>query len=116
MGLITRDRSGFDLPASVPGPAFCRFFFFSSRRRHTRSLCDWSSDVCSSDLGVLALLAEGMQPPGQFRRPAIQAGVLAGARLGRAFGVDELLPQLLAALDQRRPGLVGVSGDRKSVV
>src|SRR5260221_8199983 len=28
------------------------FFFFSSRRRHTRSLCDWSSDVCSSDLGA----------------------------------------------------------------
>src|SRR5690349_24071249 len=27
------------------------FFFFSSRRRHTRSLRDWSSDVCSSDLG-----------------------------------------------------------------
>src|SRR5215471_2001535 len=26
-------------------------FFFSSRRRHTRSLRDWSSDVCSSDLG-----------------------------------------------------------------
>src|SRR5438132_8761043 len=25
-------------------------FFFSSRRRHTISLCDWSSDVCSSDL------------------------------------------------------------------
>src|SRR5260370_16392672 len=31
-------------------------FFFSSRRRHTRFKCDWSSDVCSSDLG-----AEGMQ-------------------------------------------------------
>src|SRR5438034_5880432 len=29
-------------------------FFFSSRRRHTRSLCDWSSDVCSSDLFQLA--------------------------------------------------------------
>src|SRR5438034_6479390 len=27
-------------------------FFFSSRRRHTRSLCDWSSDVCSSDLYI----------------------------------------------------------------
>src|SRR6266480_3717408 len=27
------------------------FFFFSSRRRHTRLTCDWSSDVCSSDLG-----------------------------------------------------------------
>src|SRR5438132_6307694 len=33
------------------------FFFFSSRRRHTRSLCDWSSDVCSSDLLVLAVLS-----------------------------------------------------------
>src|SRR5437588_1472327 len=30
-------------------------FFFSSRRRHTRSLCDWSSDVCSSDLARTAL-------------------------------------------------------------
>src|SRR5437867_4889159 len=28
------------------------FFFFSSRRRHTRSYGDWSSDVCSSDLGL----------------------------------------------------------------
>src|SRR5438270_14078557 len=28
---------------------FC-IFFFSSRRRHTRFDCDWSSDVCSSDL------------------------------------------------------------------
>src|SRR2546430_8825018 len=31
---------------------FC-FFFFSSRRRHTRFDCDWSSDVCSSDLVLL---------------------------------------------------------------
>src|SRR6476646_8083989 len=29
---------------------FQELFFFSSRRRHTRSLCDWSSEVCSSDL------------------------------------------------------------------
>src|SRR5947199_7084718 len=28
-------------------------FFFSSRRRHTRCLSDWSSDVCSSDLNKL---------------------------------------------------------------
>src|SRR2546430_10602324 len=32
-----------------PGGAIV-FFFFSSRRRHTRFDCDWSSDVCSSDL------------------------------------------------------------------
>src|SRR5699024_11307247 len=35
---------------SVPG-ARHGTFFFSSRRRHTRSKRDWSSDVCSSDLG-----------------------------------------------------------------
>src|SRR5438477_97296 len=29
---------------AIPG------FFFSGRRRHTRLTCDWSSDVCSSDL------------------------------------------------------------------
>src|SRR5437867_10067837 len=34
------------------------YFFFSSRRRHTRSYGDWSSDVCSSDLTV-ALLHRG---------------------------------------------------------
>src|SRR5438874_7127624 len=31
-------------------------FFFSSRRRHTRSLRDWSSDVCSSDLSKVTVL------------------------------------------------------------
>src|SRR6266542_5809672 len=36
------------------------FFFFSSRRRHTRCYRDWSSDVCSSDLIV------GVAPPGFF--------------------------------------------------
>src|ERR1035441_10921376 len=33
------------------------FFFFSSRRRHTRCLSDWSSDVCSSDLMLLTVMA-----------------------------------------------------------
>src|SRR2546422_10542284 len=33
----------------------CVFFFFSSRRRHTRCSRDWSSDVCSSDLLALAV-------------------------------------------------------------
>src|SRR2546426_7746312 len=41
---------------------FC-FFFFSSRRRHTRLQGDWSSDVCSSDLSkheLLLLLVGGV--------------------------------------------------------
>src|SRR5215204_7031808 len=36
--------------------------FFSSRRRHTRSLCDWSSDVCSSDLVVTVATRTPDQP------------------------------------------------------
>src|SRR5206468_7546197 len=34
-------------------------FFFSSRRRHTSSDRDWSSDVCSSDLTMVGAFAEG---------------------------------------------------------
>src|SRR5262245_49715405 len=41
-------------------PAVFSDFFFSSRRRHTRCLSDWSSDVCSSDLWPLA--AHAQQP------------------------------------------------------
>src|SRR2546422_11605289 len=44
------------------------FFFFSSRRRHTRCSRDWSSDVCSSDLGhyqanCKSLLRQRINPP-----------------------------------------------------
>src|SRR5262249_58862482 len=41
--------------SSAPGAVLCVFvFFFSSRRRHTRLVSDWSSDVCSSDLWLVA--------------------------------------------------------------
>src|SRR5206468_7641255 len=54
------------------------FFFFSSRRRHTRSDRDWSSDVCSSDL-----------PPGPPRAEVAElADALASGASGRkAIGV-----------------------------
>src|SRR6266568_5864 len=44
------------------------FFFFSSRRRHTRWNCDWSSDVCSSDLGFERLVewARGLDDERSF--------------------------------------------------
>src|SRR2546427_1372421 len=35
-------------------------FFFSSRRRHTRFDCDWSSDVCSSDLDAVEVGSEAL--------------------------------------------------------
>src|ERR1035438_10586701 len=49
---------------SVSNRAFL-FCFFSSRRRHTRCLSDWSSDVCSSDLEEIdhyRSVADGQQP------------------------------------------------------
>src|SRR5882757_10756805 len=42
---------------------FC-FFFFSSRRRHTRYWRDWSSDVCSSDLAAVPADAPLVIAPG----------------------------------------------------
>src|SRR2546427_1415883 len=73
------------------------FFFFSSRRRHTRFDCDWSSDVCSSDLGgqVVRILLQhlGEAHHGRPRAPAAaqQVGqrqrrlVERGQRLERAL-------------------------------
>src|SRR5207248_5424976 len=44
-------------------------FFFSSRRRHTRSYGDWSSDVCSSDLSAaLKTALEIVRPGGQITK------------------------------------------------
>src|SRR2546430_14633627 len=56
------------------------FFFFSSRRRHTRFDCDWSSDVCSSDLEHVQMRSYNPNydgHPGQIKRAA---KLLAGAR------------------------------------
>src|SRR5258706_14426552 len=51
-----------------------RVFFFSSRRRHTRLVSDWSSDVCSSDLSAHFLRCGGLadrtdRPIGRYPFP-----------------------------------------------
>src|SRR5260221_4123428 len=84
--------------------------FFSSRRRHTRSLCDWSSDVCSSDL----------TQTGKFPRPArTPVSALAGGACTSMveFGSSDLAGP--GGPCRGRPLLlVGAiePGDRKSVV
>src|SRR5689334_20658666 len=71
------------LAASNPVLRMLRDFFFSSRRRHTSWNCDWSSDVCSSDLearcggrGVLgvALDAHDLAAVARLERGAERAG------------------------------------------
>src|SRR5207248_4893500 len=46
---LTRHQYGWNFPCKQ----CLNYFFFSSRRRHTRSYGDWSSDVCSSDLSMI---------------------------------------------------------------
>src|SRR5690242_20817131 len=49
------------------------FFFFSSRRRHTRLTCDWSSDVCSSDLASTGLDYSVVYNPVEFIQASVDA-------------------------------------------
>src|SRR5256886_13671460 len=59
------------------------FFFFSSRRRHTRFDCDWSSDVCSSDL-VLAGAIQSVEElaPGRVKF-VMGTGYTSASTIGR---------------------------------
>src|SRR5471030_353178 len=61
---------------------FIMFFFFSSRRRHTRCLSDWSSDVCSSDLGCADQLSGDQRAPAEAK-PCPNAGQNIWQRAGQ---------------------------------
>src|SRR5204862_1082266 len=76
--------------------AFC-FFFFSSRRRHTRSLRDWSSDVCSSDL-----LAVAIPPAAEKLRRLLNLGQITQSHALSFFHLSA--PDLLLRSEERRVG------------
>src|SRR2546430_9922366 len=61
------------------------FFFFSSRRRHTRFDCDWSSDVCSSDLHTRRV-SQGLDTTGAGYEKVTSAAQ-------RAIALDPNLPE-----------------------
>src|SRR6266487_2943333 len=73
-------------------------FFFSSRRRHTRWTGDWSSDVCSSDLSVVA--ATGRTPMGLYAELA--ADGLSGFLYTTAISAVQLDEYLGLEPDDRR--------------
>src|SRR5690349_22402849 len=79
-------------------------FFFSSRRRHTRSLRDWSSDVCSSDL-----LLRTRKRPGSDLRAGAKAGAGRRAMINCDFTMSE-------SIDIRLESLIapGVASARKA--
>src|SRR5258706_7979160 len=85
------------------------FFFFSSRRRHTRLVSDWSSDVCSSDLAMSFANAHSYERMADPKVRAVKERV------------ELVADRKLMDPDAPRGGLVEVTlrngkTDRKSVV
>src|SRR5690349_22714081 len=98
---------------------FC-FFFFSSRRRHTRSLHDWSSDVCSSDL----FSTEAYSNPGLVIPSEILIGLLlsmgiriafAGLHMGGQFISYHLGFSAVQVIDPQTQNQIGRASCRERV-
>src|SRR5256886_3699481 len=94
----------------VSGSYISHLFFFSSRRRHTRFDCDWSSDVCSSDLGhtIPHDLSGHNSPEDTDESPSVG-------------GMATIIPTKVARYPRPTPSLVQLhrarsTEDRKSVV
>src|SRR5262249_59538026 len=89
-------------------------FFFSSRRRHTRLVSDWSSDVCSSDLDLAEALdaeEEGGEPGEYFlgtmlfiERQPKRLSALPFSRQSRLLEVVDGLQRLTTRSEERRVG------------
>src|SRR5256886_12776626 len=102
------------------------FFFFSSRRRHTIFDCDWSSDVCSSDLELLREPQGGLDvaPPvgiGDERHPSVehrQQGVQVPRRRRQRLHLRAaeigLAPLVLERVAEHAAQPFRHGGDRKS--
>src|SRR5258706_9407604 len=89
------------------------FFFFSSRRRHTRLVSDWSSDVCSSDLTVKSVTEKPqlVALAGTMTRPAVLTGVHTAFTDGDLVGAlhSGAACDKLARSEERRVGKEGRS-------
>src|SRR2546426_12045466 len=84
------------------------FFFFSSRRRHTRLQGDWSSDVCSSDLNEL-VETSGVSASAKGGRIAVACGSRALPQVLRAR--NALSAATRKARRDRKSGVEGKRGD-----
>src|SRR2546430_6925291 len=85
VGAVTSKSLLVDHTGTGLGGRLIYSFFFSSRRRHTRFDCDWSSDVCSSDLA--RALAHLLEPVGVFEQAIDRYGQVV-RELGRVLGLE----------------------------
>src|SRR5262245_62491340 len=87
------------------------FFVFSSRRRHTRCLSDWSSDVCSSDLADrLPLVFRDSPPPPGWAYAILDASAKRVAGNAPPIGPPDLIDRLC---ETETPGLHQRSEERR---
>src|SRR2546430_13632886 len=86
------------------------FFFFSSRRRHTRFDCDWSSDVCSSDLcqlgGAMHFSCPGCRRSSSSSAPRCPRNLLQGKKLPHSAAPETtpIMPAPSRRSEERRVG------------
>src|SRR5256885_8379441 len=106
LAILEKIQSFFDKKKEYSFTLVDLFFFFSSRRRHTRLQGDWSSDVCSSDLTVFGLNALSWRAV----EPAVVYSI---ARQESAFNPKTVSSAKALGLMQVTPE---AGRDRKSVV
>src|SRR2546430_5838780 len=93
-------------------------FFFSSRRRHTSFDCDWSSDVCSSDLGNGghgagdATAARAVSPDGPVRSRCVRSEIRAALPQARRRAGGVVGGAARSRGEAARPAGVAAVGDR----
>src|SRR3989475_1628938 len=92
-------------------PSHCGdFFFFSSRRRHTRFDCDWGSDVCSSDLLLKFFAADRLAE--EFQEDGIRA-ISIYADVGIPAEVDAMFEKIISSFG-KVDALVNNAGVQRS--
>src|SRR5690242_21739352 len=78
-------------------------FFFSSSRRHTSVTCDWSSDVCSSDLCLI------------FTEPTLDAWKIDYRLIAEPLQFDEIGAHWTACRDAAVPGAILLRSEERRV-
>src|SRR5690348_605486 len=96
--------AGWKPPRAAPAPTL---FFFSSRRRHTRWTGDWSSDVCSSDLGTRTAAATGPAATAAATGPRARSGTRAAAACAGTAPAHAGRRRARGHVHRARPGTAG---------